>query len=84
MNIYCHWASLVAQTVKNLPSMQETWVQSLGQEEPLEEGVAAHSSILAWRIPMNRGANYWAMVHRVAKSRTRLKQLSTQHAQHAQ
>ena len=45
------WASLVAQTVKNLPAIQETQVQSLGQEDPLEEGVATHSSILAWRIP---------------------------------
>jgi len=38
-------------TVKNLPAMQETWVQSLGQEDPLEKGMAMHSSILAWRIP---------------------------------
>ena len=45
------WASLVAQTVKNPPAMQETWVRSLGQEDPLEKGVAIHSSILAWRIP---------------------------------
>ena len=45
------WASLVAQTVKNLAAMQETRVQSLGQEDPLEEGMATHSSILAWRIP---------------------------------
>ena len=44
-------ASLVAQAVKNLPAMQETWVQSLGQEDPLEKGMATHSSILAWRIP---------------------------------
>ena len=44
-------ASLVAQTVKNLPAMQETWVQSLGQEDPLEKGMATHSTILAWRIP---------------------------------
>ena len=42
--------------VKNLPAMQETQVQSLGQEDPLEEGMATHSSILAWRIPMGRGA----------------------------
>ena len=42
--------SLVAQTVKNLPAMRETWVGSLGQEGPLEEEMAAHSSILAWRI----------------------------------
>ena len=43
--------SLVAQMVKNLPTMQKTRVQSLGQEDPLEEGMATHSSILAWRIP---------------------------------
>ena len=42
--------------VKNLPAMQETQVQSLGQEDPLEEGMATHSSILPWRIPMDRGA----------------------------
>ena len=45
------WASAVVQTVKNLPAMQETWVPSLGQEDPLEKGMATHSSILAWRIP---------------------------------
>ena len=45
------WVSLVVQLVKNLPAMQETWVQSLGWEGPLEEEVATHSSILAWRIP---------------------------------
>ena len=45
------WASLVAQLVKNLPAMQETWVRSLGWEELLEKGKATHSSILAWRIP---------------------------------
>ena len=45
------WASLVAQMVKNLPSMCETWVQTLGWEDPLEDGMAAHSSILAWRMP---------------------------------
>ena len=45
------WASLVAQLVKNLPAMQETWVRSLGWEDPLEKGKATHSSILAWRIP---------------------------------
>ena len=43
-------ASLVAQMVKNLPAMWETWVQSLGQEDPLEEDMATHSSILAWRV----------------------------------
>ena len=45
------FASLVAQTVKNLPAIWETWVGSLGWEDPLEEGTAIHSSILAWRIP---------------------------------
>ena len=57
--------------------MQETWVQSLSWEDPLEEGMATHSSILTWRIPKDRGAG-WATVHGVAKSQT--KQLST--AQH--
>ena len=52
------------------------WVQSLGQEDPLEEGMATRSSILAWRIPMDRGA-WWATVHGVAKSQTQLKRLST-------
>ena len=46
---------LVTQTVKNLPAMQETWAQSLGWEDPLVEGMATHSSILAWRIPMDSG-----------------------------
>ena len=45
------WPSLVAQLVKNLPAMQETWVRSLGWENPLEKGKAAPSSILAWKIP---------------------------------
>ena len=44
-------ASIVAQLVKNLPATPETWVQSLGWEDPLEKGAATHSSILAWRIP---------------------------------
>ena len=44
-------ASLVAQKVKRLPEMQETWVQSLGQEDPLEKEIATHSSTLAWKIP---------------------------------
>ena len=48
------WASLVAQMVKNLPAMQETWVRSLGWKDPLEKGMAAHSSTLAWRSPWNR------------------------------
>ena len=45
------WASLVAQLVKNLPAMRETWVQTLGWEDPLDKGKATHSSILVWRIP---------------------------------
>ena len=62
-------ASLVAQSVKNLPAMQETWVQFLGQEDPLEKEMATCSSILTWRIPMDRGA-WQATVHGVAMSRT--------------
>ena len=62
-------AYLVTQMVKNLPAMQETWVRSLGWEDSLEEGMATHSSILAWKIPMDRGA-WWATVHGVAKSLT--------------
>ena len=54
MEEYC--SSLVAQMVKNLPAMQETQIQFLGQEEPLEKGVATHSSILAWRIPVFLGS----------------------------
>ena len=57
--------------VKNPPAIQETLVRSLGWEDPLEEEMATHSSILAWRIPMERGA-WWATVHGVAKSQTRL------------
>ena len=45
------WTSLVDQLVKNLPTMRETWVRSLGWEDPLEKGTVTHSSILAWRIP---------------------------------
>ena len=62
-------ASLVVQAVKNLPAMQETWVRSLGWEDPLEEGMATHFGILAWRIPMDRGI-WWATVHGVAKKWT--------------
>ena len=63
--------SLVFQSVKSLPAMWETWVQSLGWEDPLENGTATHSRILAWKIPMDRGA-WWAIVHGVTKSRTLL------------
>ena len=57
--------------VKNLPAMRETLVRSLGQEDPLEEEMATRPSILARRIPMDRGA-WWATVHGVTKSPTRL------------
>ena len=50
------WASLVAQLVKNPPAIQETMIQFLGWENPLEESMATHTSILFWRIPMDRGA----------------------------
>ena len=50
-----HWVSLVARLVKNPLAMQETWVLSLGWEDPLEKGKATHSSILAWRIPWTEG-----------------------------
>ena len=63
------WASLVAQMVKNLATMWEIWVGSLGWEDLLEEGMATHSSILAWRIPMDKGA-WRATVYGVTKSWT--------------
>ena len=62
----------MAQVVKNPPAMRETWVRSLAWEDPLEESVAIHSSILAWRIPMDRGA-WWATVHGITQSQTRLR-----------
>ena len=61
----------MAQMVKKLPAMQETWVPSLGWEDSLEEGMATHSSILAWRTTMDRGA-WQATVHGVIKSWTQL------------
>ena len=64
----CIGAFPVAKLVKNPPAMKDTWVQSLGWEDPLEEGMATHSSILAWRIPIDRGA-WRATVLGVAKSR---------------
>ena len=57
----------MAQTVKCLPTIQETLVQSLGREDLLEKEIATHSSILAWKIPIDRGA-WWATVHGVAES----------------
>ena len=61
------WISLVAQLVKNPPAVWETWVPSLGWEDPLEECMTTHSSILVWRIPMDRGA-WLTTFHGVAKS----------------
>ena len=58
--------TLVAQMVKNLPALWKTWVPFLGWEDPLEEDMGTHSSILAWRIPMDRGG-WWATVHGVTK-----------------
>ena len=64
--------------VKNLHATRETWVRSLGWEDPLEEGMATYSSILAWRIPMDRGA-WQATVHGVTKSQTPLELSTAQH-----
>ena len=69
MPIICYSASLVAQMVKNLPAMQEIWVQSLGWEDPLEEGMTTHASILSWSTPTDREA-WWARVHGITKSWT--------------
>ena len=74
-NSYCQKpllqrASLVAQMVKNLPAMQEICIRSVGQEEPLEKGMATHSSILAWIIPWTEGGGWWATVLGVAESDT--------------
>ena len=71
----------MTQMVKNFPAMWETWVQYTGSEDPLEEGMATHSNVLAWRIPMDRGAQR-AIVRRVIKGQTRLKQLNTAHTGH--
>ena len=62
---------MMAQTVKNPLAIREIWVRSLGWEDLLKEGMATHSSILAWRIPMERGAQQ-AIVDGVTKSQTRL------------
>ena len=68
-DFFLPWASLVAQRIKRLPAMQETRVQSLGWEDPLEKEMATHSSILAWRIPWTEEPER-APVHGVAKSQT--------------
>ena len=65
------YRQIMAQMVKNLPAMQETQVQSLGQGDPLEKGMANHFSILAWRIPWTEEP-WWATVHRITKSQTQL------------
>ena len=72
------WASLVAQTVKKLSAIRGTWVQSLGWDDPLEEGMATHSSILAWKIPMDRGA-WWAYSLRGHKELETAEQLTVSH-----
>ena len=64
------WASLVAQAEKSLPTRQETWIGSLGWKDPLEEGMATHSSILAWRIPGTEEPGGLYTVHGVSKSWT--------------
>ena len=63
--------SLVAQTVKRLSTMRETWVPSLGWEDLLEKEMAIHCSTVAWKNPMDKGA-WWATVHGVTKSQTQL------------
>ena len=77
INLSKRQASLVAQMVKRLPAMLETWVPSLGWEDPLEEGMATHFSILDWRITMDRGT-WEATVHGVTKSWTRLSDFTFQ------
>ena len=62
---------MLAQMIKNPPAMWETWVRSLGWDDPLEEGMTTHSSILAWKILMDKEA-WQATVHGVTKSRTQL------------
>ena len=74
--LQCSWGFLVAQMVKNPPAVWETWVRTLGWKDPLEDSMATHSNILAWRIPTDRGA-WRTTVHGVTKS---LRRLST--AQH--
>ena len=73
VNVFCiggrFWFDLVAQTVKNPPTMLETWVQILGWDVPLEERMATHSTIPASRIPTDRG-DWWGTVHEVAKNWT--------------
>ena len=65
--------SFVAQLVKNLAAMQETWVPSLGREDPLEKGMATHFSILAWRSPWTEEPGGLQSIGSLTKSRTRLR-----------
>ena len=67
LNWWLTWASLIAKSVKNLPSGQETWVWSLGWEDPLEKEMATHSSIFAWRIPWTDEPGRLHIVHGVAR-----------------
>ena len=60
----------LAQTVKNLPAVRETWIRSLGQEDPLEKEMATHSSILAWEVPWTEKPGRLHTVHGVSKSQT--------------
>ena len=62
----------MVQMLKNLPAMQETWVRSLGQEDPLEKGMTTHSSILDWRIPQRSLADYSSWGHKVLDMTERL------------
>ena len=62
---------MLTQSVKNLPAVQETQIPPLGWEDPMEKEMTTHSSILAWRIPMDRGA-WWVTVHGISKSQTQL------------
>ena len=64
------WVSLLAQTVKNTPALQETWVPSLGWEDALEKGKATHSSVLAWRIPWTEEPGRLHAVHGIAEGGT--------------
>ena len=67
MHVLIYTASLVAQSVKNLPAVQKTWLQFLGPEDPLEKKMVTHSRILAWEIPWAEGGAWWATVHGVAR-----------------
>ena len=76
LNIFISYRSLVAQMVKNLPAMQETWARSLGWEDPLEKRMATHSSILAWTIPQTEEPGG---LQSMGLQRIRHERLSTQH-----